>query len=751
MSELNVVLPVRVSEDRLDILERISYFALDSKIPDNVFFTVVDDGSSKQHAKLIEQKCADLNIKYLRVESEKEYFSAGRARNHAAQNIDSKLIMFQDVDLMPYDGFYEQALNECYIQELDRFADRFVMFGVVYLTEIATKEYLNTKKNFHKSLFLNYLGENNKEKIDKFSTGTSVIIWRRDHYLCTGGNDTEFEGWGFEDLEYTCRAIRRNRKFPLPNQFLLDYKNFMTIQEFKGWKSVYRLYGDITFNKGIVMFHSWHPVNPKSPYIKRKVDNKALFEKKLSDFSREKIEPASLPRLSKGKSLVFRSNPWTVNRWTSPNLGEVVVIDENRFSSSSLINFILQNNISRVIFHNPYASDKLIELYNVVRDRNIPYIVCERGALRGSVFLDTNGFNADSSSYNSEYWDKEISFNERENVVSYIKDEKNNSDSLEIQKEKISKNKLRKKIGISDGKKVLFVPLQRPTDTVIKYFSGPIRSYENFISLIRALAYALPEDWEIVVKKHPLEIESPEIQGVYYANHENVKSLIELSDTVLVINSGVGVESMIYGKPVLVAGRAFYNHKGLCLSVSSVEDVLKGLFFKPDDEKTLRFLSYLINDFYSFGVFKTRVVDWIDGSKMTATTAIDYYCVRFPNEEEMFLERSEDPYIKTSSILFDRYRDANGNIRFGATVSEIKTTKKLVKKDSTSEYKKDSTSEYKKDSTSEYKKDSISEYGKEKASISPLSRKLRKLKRDPGLFLRDTRYPLLRNIGRLIK
>lgn len=747
MKKLSVVFPIRISEDRIDVLDRLAFHLLDTEISKEDFeFIAVDDGSSAEYVELIKQKCNDLGITYIRIDSEKECFSAGRARNIAAQSVQTPFIMFQDVDLLPYNGFYKQALNECYIQQLDKYADRFVMFGVVYLTEQASKEYILEDEELRKNKFLNYMYENDKDKIEKVSTGTSVTIWRTDHYLCTGGNDPEFAGWGFEDLEYACRAIRRNRKFPLPNVFNEDYKNFMTVQEYKGWKSIYRLYGDLTFNKGMVMFHYWHPINFKGTYQKQRDKNKKVFERKLQDFAKEGIEPSYLPIKNNGKSLVFRSNPWTTSRWISPNLGEITVISEDRFDENILLSYINANRISRVVFHNPYANEKMIELYNAVKKHNIPYLVCERGALRDSVFIDPNGFNAESISYSPERWDQPLSLEKRQKTLDYIIEEKSLDESLEQQNFKISKNDVYKKLGISKGKKILFVPLQRPSDTVIQYFCGPIGTYDNFISLINSLAQVLPRDWEIVVKRHPLEVNDPDLHGVVFANNLNIKSLIEASDSVLLINSGVGVLSLLYDKPTFVAGSAFYNHDGLTYPVKNIEDFMQGLnSYKPDPEKTLRFISYLINDFYSFGKFKTRTVPWVNGTKMTATTDIEYYCVRFPNISEMVLERSVKPTISDSSCLFDRYRNPNNIIRLGLAP---KQPEKVVVKP-TPKPKQSVTIEHEEIIIANKK--ALLENQSSNLDLLSIQRKLRKLKNNPKSFLEDSKNPVLKKIGSVIK
>jgi predicted glycosyltransferase involved in capsule biosynthesis len=730
MKLLSIVLPVRVSDDRDDIIERLSYFKLDTQQSDEINFVVIDDGSSRDHSKYIEDFCISQRIAYYRIDSETQRFSVGRVRNYAAQHLETKYIMFQDVDLMPYPGFYKDILIECKVQKLDKFADRFIMVGVIYLTESASEEFLETNPAERKSKFIGYLLAGDSEKVEKFSTGTSVTVWRRDHYLCTGGNDPEFEGWGYEDLEYACRAIRRNRIFPLPDEFELDYKNFTSILEYSGWKSVYRLFGDMTFQKGIVMFHRWHPVHQEGAYIQRRKHNKLIFEKKLAQFEKNGTEPDPLPKKECGKSLLFKDNPWVLNRWTAPNLGDIVVVNEDYFDECSIVRFVVDNKISRVVFHNPYASEKMLSLYRAIRNNNINYLVCERGALRDSVFFDPNGFNADSSSYHPNCWDKPLSSINYQKTIDYIINEKEISDSLEEQSSYLSSAEIKKKLKLKNGRKILFVPLQRPSDTVIKYFSGPIFGFNEFIDSIKRLTHVLPCDWDIVVKKHPLEVDMPEIPGVYYANNENIKSLINISDALYLINSGVGVLGLLYEKPVLVAGSAFYDHPGLTKSVATVDDVIEAILnFKPEKEKILRFLSYLVNEFYSFGRFTTRTVPWADGAKMTATTGIDFYCVRFPGADEMILERSLVPTIVENSVIFDRYKNGSGAIKFRTSASVLKNNR---------------------NQDVEIYKNQVGESSVRK-NKSRTQAKIAKFKKDPVRFFEDSKIPFFRVIGKILK
>ena len=110
--------------------------------------------------------------------------------------------------------------------------------------------------------------------------------------------------------------------------------------------------------------------------------------------------------------------------------------------------------------------------------------------------------------------------------------------------------------------------------------------------------------------------------------------MLQLCDAVALINSGVGVTAMMYQKPVYYFGDAFYGHAGLNQSVASaveLSDYLKSNAFAVDTQKMQRFISYLTEDFYSFGTFHTELVAYKD-AYMTATRSIDFSVIRnLPN------------------------------------------------------------------------------------------------------------------------
>jgi len=279
---LTIILPIRVTEDRINLIEQLDYINLD-KNNKNIEFIVVDDGSSLFYREKIEKKCNILNIKYIFVNTENRDFSIARARNRGAESSSTPFIMFQDIDMMPYKGFYKELINEIKIQNLFNKPTHFIMIGTIYLTQKGTKEY----KPHLKNLFIDRLLLNDKEYIDRYSTATSLIIINKDFFLSLNGYDEKFEKWGHEDIDFNCRIILKNNLVKLPEEFILDEKNFNNIFEYKGWKSIYRLYGDRTFIKGIVLFHSWHPISIDNDYYANRTKNKNYFHTKLKGYLKE--------------------------------------------------------------------------------------------------------------------------------------------------------------------------------------------------------------------------------------------------------------------------------------------------------------------------------------------------------------------------------------------------------------------------------------------------------------------------------
>lgn len=319
---------------------------------------------------------------------------------------------------------------------------------------------------------------------------------------------------------------------------------------------------------------------------------------------------------------------------TISEFGHLTFRSEKSFpSADAVVDFIRNSSIDAVLMPNPYGNERRMWVYKKLRNLDFPVVVFDRGALPNSWFFDV-GFNADSPSYHPTRWDQPLSQEQTASIERYVCDVKDRLEPLEKQGDRLGGEGLRAKLKLG-GKKVLFVPFQRPSDTTIKFFSGDIESFDNFVRLVNKTKHALEttmSDWVIVAKKHPLETNRPIANVIFADDDVHVNDLLELSDAVLLVNSGVGLLAALWEKPVLHAGQAFYSHVDLNRRVSTHDDVLYWLQrgFSVSVDARNRLLHHLVNNVYSFGNFETELVAQKDGSFRNITRKISFERVNNP-------------------------------------------------------------------------------------------------------------------------
>jgi hypothetical protein len=124
-------------------------------------------------------------------------------------------------------------------------------------------------------------------------------------------------------------------------------------------------------------------------------------------------------------------------------------------------------------------------------------------------------------------------------------------------------------------------------------------------SIVEQVADALPPGHDLVLKEHPMSVgrnsiallrrlrTRPNVRLV--EPHTSSHDLIRRAEAIAVISSTVGVEALLYDKPVLTLGEPFYSGFGVTLDVDSFAEIRARvpelLRFRPDHERIVRFLA----------------------------------------------------------------------------------------------------------------------------------------------------------------
>lgn len=658
---ISLIIPVRLSKDSLyDEVARIRRIV--RTIPSLYDVVIVDYGSAAKRALELQEVAAEFNrVKVVRVDCEGETFSVGAARDIGAQHATAPLVMFHDIDFYISQPGYMRILLEARLRGMPENAYSFFALPGTYLTESFTKTYLELHDagdgEFADVLLHNAVMSNDRAAFENHTYAISAIVVNRHHLLSIGGHDKSFVGHGAEDYELMHRLCWYYPKGPRPSNYYSNTKSNQ-IQKYEGFRSYFALYGIDVFQRGLVLAHLWHPRRSDPGYTG--TGNQDRVSEVMRGFDQGQSQPEPLQDLSVStRTLALLSPGSSVARslrHVMPALGRFSVLPEDVFENgTALIDFVHAEGFDQVLFLNPYGNDHRLGLYQAVNQAGIQTLAYDRGALPDSWFFDRRGFLGSSGSYAKELWDHELSAEDRLAAEQYIGHLRRSDVTLEKNGVRLGKVGAREALKIGD-RRVIFVALQRPLDTATRYFSGPCQNAYVFNEWISELANKIDKRrYVVVIKKHPLEVVRPNIEGAIFVPDDfHVYDLLEIADKVVVINSGVGLLASAFGKPAICCGRAFYCHEGLAHQASSPEELLAlaERDLTVDVEKTCRFYSYLINEFYSFGTTEYIDKPASDGSKLRIASRTMFRVIRGVSPSPVQLGEKPNGFSTDSPLFY---------------------------------------------------------------------------------------------------
>jgi capsular polysaccharide export protein len=179
--------------------------------------------------------------------------------------------------------------------------------------------------------------------------------------------------------------------------------------------------------------------------------------------------------------------------------------------------------------------------------------------------------------------------------------------------------------------KFIFIPFQDDRDSQVRLFSPWIKNMREMFELGERLAQETGAT--VVFKEHPSSRETyPDLheranERLLFANGNATQQLIESSQFVVTLNSTVGLESLLLGKPVMTLGNAFFNIEGLVVHARNAAEAVQWVRTYPawplDGGLRHNFLHYLSEHYCIKGGWKTadgaqlarvakRITDGID-------------------------------------------------------------------------------------------------------------------------------------------
>ncbi len=697
MSVLSIIIPFGTSKERPYIEERVlekSLFLKELKKEIDIESIFVEGFSSKINIKLKEILERDGHI-YIKDNTQKRY-SLGACRNLGVQIANSALITFFDVDYYISVESIKKILNVAKIKGLEKNPNMFLIIPCAFLTKAGSEFLRKQRREYWETIVQHDIITKSGGIVRFLSPSSSTIVISKHKYLEIGGNDPKFVGHGYEDFDLFYRLfISCQHPETLPIKMLYDQKSWNFV-DYKGFRAMFSVCGYESLMYGIMMYHLWHPEPNNDHYLDNINVNHDYFYERIKKYHLVADGPQPLLNLNSNKRvLMFTKENSSVLRSVRgiiPYIGTVITKIEDEFFSSAgeflckdFHLYLENNNITSILFPNPYGNEKRIIIYNYVKSSSLKYYCFDRGALPDSWFFDSNGFNYDSSSYCEKNWNVCISEQEKEQAIQIITNLVMSNNYLEIQGGREGKEKTYAILGLSESDRIVFIPLQTENDTVIKYFSGDLFSYDSFLDCCNSIA--ADSKSKFVAKKHPLTkfLDKEKYPNIIFAPDDtNISDLIEISTVVLTINSGVGVLAMMHMKPCIITGKAFYSIAGVNYEISSIEELVGYLDsnLTVDKDKVLKFILYL-SKFYCFGKSYYKIINEVNTNRIQKiVNYINFYKINIDGQNYLNSDNADVSIYKDNCLACKIY------------LKDIKDYKNGFAKSSHDAYVKDQETSY---------------------------------------------------------
>lgn len=615
LNDVTVVLGVRLHENNPWLIERLELLARHySSLPAVV---IADFGSVPQYALQIEELCTNHGFAHYYI-NDTGIYSHAICRNFGAMAVSTSHIFFMDLDFVGDQRFFADLLATANSLDMANVKDAILPVPVYHAGEDATKLCLASSPGNELSVVLRRMGAlgltcKRGDLMEFVAPYSNNFLCSKDFFILSGGYNAHFRGHGSEDFEFLLRCCVISGQFPLPDEPTRDCYGPMHggyTHGSKEWRGFRRVLEALTFpaeSAGLKMFHLWHPRDNHDAWRSANDWKRAKFAEYTAYVEKRREQIINCNWLQpKRKILVLLQHAPQVGFFLPLRLTGCDLELFTPGKANTQIRALREGCYEAVAIFNPYmvSHGYLHAIFALAKELHCPTIVVERGALPDSTYY------APEIAYLDREYDDTVFMQRQAHapafVQAYMDTLRQGGHTLETNGDYTQT--LNRYSGMPRHAGVCFIPLQVDDDIATTLFDEAHQPYQDFLDDVVGFDYGSVPDRLFYIKMHPLSkrpvnIVAPNV--ILCQNNDNIHALLEIADTVICYNSGVGLLALAHQCSLKTIGNAFYNkHSAIgsrCVNFHrAIHEMLLYPPTPPDRSSVIRLYDWLLFEKYSF-------------------------------------------------------------------------------------------------------------------------------------------------------
>ncbi|MDN2656482.1 hypothetical protein OW493_08475 [Cobetia sp. 14N.309.X.WAT.E.A4] len=578
---------------------------------------IVDFGSESEYQAQIKSVCNENDVDYFYVD-DKGVYSAAVAHNRGFEKVSTDLVLFSDIDFVFKSTMFGELAETAISLEMNKKIDTFINFTAYHLNKNTSEEYSEFEKKIDKDRFLTKVSyqatlEKNGNSVEFIAPYSNVYLMNVKLYSLIGGYHESFRGHGSEDFEFFIRLAYYTKLQPIPEEIEKDKygptkRDFLWVKQYRGFRRLNEALALPSELMGFKVFHLWHPTKSENDWRSHNDWRRERMTSIVNSYKDKKNKILNIDFINRNKNALCICKHEEHYGYFSPlriaGYKLDVIYDGSPKSLDYIKEKIKNKDIDAFVIFNPYMKShaEFYPYFLLSQELNIKTIVVERGALPNTIYYSSdvsyNSLDFSLDSFNeyspsSENIDDARSYIEALTKGNQLLETASDFDSTYSKYEALTEIKKHK----------IFIPLQLDDDMAVTKYVRNSQSYNDFSNSINQVA-AKNTDKLFVVKAHPLSKKTLNLTSeniIISSPSDNVHALLEVVDSTICYNSGVGLLSIIHGRPTITIGNAFYNvpetgcfSESLEMAVNTINSV-----DKPNKEKVEKLVSWYLNVLYS--------------------------------------------------------------------------------------------------------------------------------------------------------